>query len=42
MQAGKRVWITKDTYLQSLTAEVLDLIFSMSVYDPSQNTDQNK
>lgn len=42
MQQGKRVWITKDTYLQSLTAEVLDLVFSMSIFDPSQNKDQNK
>ena len=42
IQQGKRVWITKDTYLQSLTAEVLDLVFSMSIFDPSQNKDQNK
>lgn len=42
MEQGKRVWITKDMYLQSLTAEVLDLVFSMSPYDPNQKQDQNK
>lgn len=38
---GKRVWITKDTYLQSLTAEIMDLAFSMSEYAGEQQ-DQNK
>ena len=42
MQQGKRVWITKDMYLQSLTAEVLDLVFSMSEYAGENKTDQNK
>ena len=42
MNEGKRVWITKDMYLQSLTAEVLDLVFSMSEFDPNQRKDQNK
>ena len=42
MREGKRVWITKDTYLQSLTAEVLDLAFSMSEYAGDNQKDQNK
>ena len=42
MKEGKRVWITKDTYLQSLTAEVLDLAFSMSEFAGDNQKDQNK
>lgn len=42
MKEGKRVWITKDTYLQSLTDEVLELVFSMSEYAGEKNGDQNK
>lgn len=30
---GKRNWITKDMYLQSLTAEKIDLTFDMSIWD---------
>ena len=41
-QKGQRVWITKDTYLQSLTAEILDLVFSMSKYDGEKTGDENK
>lgn len=41
-QQGQRVWITKDMYLQSLTAEVLDLVFSMSKFDGDKTSDQNK
>ena len=42
MKEGKRVWITKDTYLQSLTAEILDLAFSMSEFAGDNKSDQNK
>ena len=42
MKEGKRVWITKDMYLQSLTAEVLDLIFAMSEFNGDNQHDQNK
>ena len=41
-QSGQRVWITKDMYLQSLTAETLDLVFSMSKFDGDKTNDQNK
>lgn len=39
---GKRMWITLDTYLQSLTAEKLDIAFSMSEYAGDNKQDQNK
>ena len=39
---GKRLWITLDTYLQSLTAEKLDIAFSMSEYAGDNQQDQNK
>lgn len=39
---GKRLWITLDTYLQSLTAEKLDIAFSMSEYAGENQPDQNK
>lgn len=41
-RTGNRLWITKDMYLQSLTAEVLDLIFAMSEYNGDNQQDQNK
>ena len=39
---GKRLWITVDTYLQSLTAQKLDIAFSMSEYAGEKESDQNK
>ena len=39
---GIRLWITIDTYLQSLTAQKLDIAFSMSEYAGENQTDQNK
>ena len=41
-QTGNRLWITKDMYLQSLTAEVLDLIFAMSEFNGDNQRDQNR
>lgn len=42
LRDGKRVWITKDTYLQSLTEQVLDLAFSMSEFAGDNRNDQNR
>lgn len=39
---GKRLWITIDTYLQSLTAEKLDIAFTMSEFAGEDQPDQNK
>lgn len=39
---GRRLWITLDTYLQSLTAQKLDIAFSMSEYAGDNQQDQNK
>ena len=41
-QTGNRMWITKDMYLQSLTPEVLELIFAMSEFNGDNQKDQNK
>jgi hypothetical protein len=34
---GKRNWITKDTYLQSLTSEKIDITFDMGTDNPTPN-----